>query len=302
MSQSTTPLIIYALDFDGVLVDSASETGNSGLKAAKILWPEATWLQELETNDSKKQPIIDRFRQVRPCLETGWEAALIIKLLADPSEGQPSNEDILQDFPHKYKPALLQKLGLSKDDLNTALKTARNEWIAANNGQDWIDAHGFFEGAVQAVQTLLQTDGNENVYVITTKAKDYAIRLMEQRQLFGGENGRIKEDHVYGLGSGSKPDVLAKILKERKADMAVMVEDNLLTLRKILSSELQNKVLPALASWGYNTTEQQEAARNDHYVVLDKGDSSSISKVLKDDSVKSLFDEFRNQRATMNDN
>ena len=36
---TTTTTTIFALDFDGILVDSAAETGHSGWLAAKALWP-----------------------------------------------------------------------------------------------------------------------------------------------------------------------------------------------------------------------------------------------------------------------
>ena len=115
--------------------------------------------------------------------------------------------------------------------------------------------------------------------MITTKAKEYALRLMEQASLFGSDD-LILESHVFGLGSGSKPDVLAKILDERQSTQAMMVEDNLQTLHKIQASKIQDSVLPVLASWGYNTAAQQETAKAKHYVVLDEQDSSSLSKLV----------------------
>jgi hypothetical protein len=190
----------------------------------------------------------------------------------------------------------MTKLQISKDDCNTALKRARNEWIDLRDGQDWIEAHDFFHGACQAVRSLLAAQGNaNNVYVITTKAKEYALRLLQQQDLYGDDEHSeltIKESHIFGLGSGPKSDVLGRIMNERKADMAVMVEDNLMTLQKILKNH-HDKVLPVLASWGYNTKPQQQQAETDHYVVLSPTDSASLAQVLTDESVRDAFRSFQ---------
>jgi phosphoglycolate phosphatase-like HAD superfamily hydrolase len=295
--------VIYALDFDGVLVDSASETGKSGLAAAKILFPAASWVLKLDTNEEFRNAVIARFCQVRSCLETGWEAVLLIKLLADPEEGEPSIDIILETFQSTLKAILLSKLGLNKDICNEALKVARNTWIARNNAKDWLDAHKFFEGACNAAKTLLHKEGNGNVYIITTKAKDYAQRLLEQKGLYSSssENNEscLQESHIFGLGSGPKAEVLSQILQARpNQTIAIMVEDNLKTLDKIMAhEEIQIKTLPVLASWGYNTTHQQATAQQNHYMVLSESDSSSISQVLIDEaSAHALFQAFQKKR------
>ncbi|KAL3939411.1 MAG: hypothetical protein SGBAC_005853 [Bacillariaceae sp.] len=296
-SETTT---IYALDFDGVLVDSASETGNSGWKAAKILFPDASWIQDLDNDADKLQTLIHRFCQVRPCLETGWEAALIIKLLADPAEGNPSNEDILNNFQSTYKQRILTSSSssssnnnnLDKQVCNDALSQARNGWIAQNDAQDWLDAHDFYHGACTAVKTFLRQHGNENIYIITTKAKDYAKRLLEKEGLYktdcdcsttsSSTSKTIQEEHIFGLGSGPKHEVLASILEQRNADRAVMVEDNLKTLDKIMAhNPIKDKTTPFLASWGYNTTAQQERARESQYRVLSEIDPGTLSEIFK---------------------
>jgi hypothetical protein len=329
---------LFALDFDGVLVDSAAETGLSGWMAARTLWPDSPWMErppakpsDEKTNNnaltqSQKHPmpdLIERFRQVRPCLETGWEASLIIRLLADPEYGQPSNDEIVHKFQSVYKERLLQDSQLTPEQCNQALKEARSDWIALNNGQDWIQAHGFFEGACQAIRTLLETEGSGNVYIITTKAKEFALRLLEKQGLYydttnpenastittttttnSAKTTTIPADHIYGLGSGPKAAVLTQLLlsrnsrqqqqrNDRNCVVAVMVEDNLSTLRKILASpELKGRVLPALASWGYNTTDQQQQAMDEHLMVLDSEDSSSLSRVLDPTIVPVLLQDF----------
>lgn len=270
---------LFALDFDGVLVDSAAETGQSGWLAAEILWPNASWMT---VSDIQHSEIIDRFRRIRPCLETGWEAPLIIRLLTDTGCGTPSDEDIIHNFQSVHKSRMLKDFELTPEICNQALKQARDKWISQNNGQDWVDAHSFFEGACQVVRSFLEEHGSDNIYIITTKAKDFAIRLLEQQGLYRNDDSKIPTDHIYGLGSGPKSTVLEHILKEKDGDyVAIMVEDNLETLYKIMSvPSLQGRVTPVLASWGYNTDAQQHQATQDNFMVLDQRDSSTLRKAF----------------------
>ncbi len=65
--------ILYALDFDGVICDSAVETAITGWKAAGQIW-----------NDMPRTvppAMIERFREVRPIIETGYESILAMRLI-----------------------------------------------------------------------------------------------------------------------------------------------------------------------------------------------------------------------------
>ena len=67
---------VWALDFDGVLVDSARETGIAGWKTLGAL------LRKEPFVSAAPQASIDAFVLARPVLETGWEAALMLWLIA----------------------------------------------------------------------------------------------------------------------------------------------------------------------------------------------------------------------------
>lgn len=289
-------MIIYALDFDGVLVDSAGETAQSGLRGAKILWPDAVWIPNTIDDESSPimQSLLDRFRMVRPVLYVGWESIVIVKLLLDPEVGQPTTDDILNNFHTELKDKVIKGCGCTDHDLNRAMKEARDKWIDQNDATDWIHAHNFFEGACKAVKKYLDTKGNENIYVITTKTKEFAERLLQEQGLYSNDNSSqsnvLKVSHIYGLGSGSKAEVLQSILKQRDGDIAVMVEDNIDTLDNIMASPIQHNVLPVVAAWGYNTKEQLALAKKQGYVMLSEDESSSLSSVLSDDEVKVLYD------------
>ena len=61
-------MAILALDFDGVLCDSARETAVSAWRAGSGLWPEDMHGAEPPEN------MIRQFTAVRPYLETGYQA------------------------------------------------------------------------------------------------------------------------------------------------------------------------------------------------------------------------------------
>ena len=67
---------IVALDFDGVLCDSARETALSAWRAGAVYWPE--W-DRAAASESQ----IGRFIQLRPHLETGYQSVLIMRMIAD---------------------------------------------------------------------------------------------------------------------------------------------------------------------------------------------------------------------------
>lgn len=308
-------VVIYALDLDGVLVDSARETALSGLLGAGILWPHEAWVREVQADETRKEEMVKQFHLVRPILYVGWEAILIVRLLCGPpprivvgkGDVQADDDDdvivvsILRNFHSDLKGGVMASCGLTESDCAAAFREARNTWIGKDGGLDWFHSHSFFDGACRAVRRHLDLHGNENVYVITTKAKDFAGRLLEAQGLYGDDLTLIKTSNLYGLGSGPKADVLQEILRDlRGADgdgaIAVMVEDNVATLQEIMESPVRRRVLPVVAAWGYNTTDQLEVATEQGgYWVLSETDSASLSQVLDDVRVKSHFHQLCQQ-------
>lgn len=286
---------IYAFDFDGVLVDSAAELGLSGYDAAKMMCHGQPWLTRKLRRPDQLQELVNGFHEVRPCLETGWEAPLLLKLLTDEST---TREAIVKEFQHGLRETVMSDLKVSSEECKTALEKARNAWIESDeNGQDWLEAHGFYEGACDAVRTLLEDPSkSENVYIITTKAAGFTRRLLEKKGLYGASapNGGISEEKIFGLGSPPKEKVLANLLAEKGDDFAaVFVEDRLLTLDKTMSdTAINEKVVPVVASWGYNTPEQRDGGKKAGYVILNKDDPSSLGDVLNDAAAGKLLQEL----------
>jgi len=268
-----------------------------------------TWLSKLvhknddgNTTNVFLEQVLEDFRYVRPILYVGWESILLIQLLATHQKNRVAVRDkILHSFHGNMsrnfdiadddgaynspltKEYAMQQSSVSEAEYSTAMSNARKSWIAEKNTTDvassssWIDAHGFYDGACQSVRDYLALNGNTDIYIITTKAKEFALQLLEKQKLVGNNVNKVnsnneissalflQESHIYGLGSGPKADVLQLILQERQEQdetydyVAVMVEDNIATLDKITNSTVHNfgnQVQPVVASWGYNTHAQ----------------------------------------------
>jgi phosphoglycolate phosphatase-like HAD superfamily hydrolase len=108
---------LYAFDFDGVICDSAVETGLTGWKVAKKIWPDRP--------DDIPTKILSLFRDVRPIMETGYEAAIIVRLL---QEGR-SAETLLSDFSDSMS-QVLRRDELDIDELKVLFGETRDNWIA----------------------------------------------------------------------------------------------------------------------------------------------------------------------------
>ena len=360
------------------------------MDSLKRLYPNRNFLWEGNDDTSLKTKLLSKFSIIRPVLETGWEASLMIKYLHDGLddgiddksttisdeilteratyiinnwqhwEGNNGNEN--KNDTDNLKQYMLYKLNLTKDKCNVALKESRN-YLIENKFDEWLNSHTFYHGAVEAVRNMLNsnsasgatkkrkhsnddtdngntTNGNENVYVITTKAKEFALKLLEQQALVSttesknNNNNKIPISNVYGLGSGPKEQVLATLIESKIKELqqsqndimdnhvviAVMVEDNVATLNRIMlssndlfanimekqSSSLSSSavvvqvvpVLPVVASWGYITKEQLDVAKLNKYVILDSSNPSSISNVLynNEQQVMSLYNEYNKNK------
>lgn len=164
------------------------------------------------------------FCTVRPILETGWEAILMVHLLltghaaaavADTFHaGLPGAVDVALPVICSVftalaptAAALLASLATSEAALKAQLQAVRDAWIAADP-DGWLAVHGFFPAAVAAVQALCAA--GEQVFVITTKDKGFTLRLLAAAGLSipadrvcgrlgcrGGQTARSPRPHMH---------------------------------------------------------------------------------------------------------
>ncbi len=232
--------IIYAFDFDGVICDSAIETSITGWKVAQQFWPE---MLKTSINDQ----FISSFRQVRPYLETGYEAILIMRLLY---LGVSVN-DLCANYEQQMD-ALITSDGLDTDRLKKAFGKMRDEWIEQDE-QQWLDKNPLFAGIVEKLQ-VLSSKGNSPWYIITTKQQRFVERILSGCQI------ELSAERIYGMDRGlSKQQALEILCETHPTEKLVFVEDRLPTLQSILNNSTLNRVHLQLVDWGYNTQQDREA-------------------------------------------
>ena len=235
-----TQTILYALDFDGVICDSAVETGMTGWKAASQLWSDMA--------DALPPPaLIDRFRQVRPIIETGYEAILAMRMLY---EGQ-TVESILSGFSDQ-KQAFIDQAETSIDALKKLFGETRDTWID-NALAEWITMNPLFPGVAEKLGTL-----NEQGlwYIVTTKQERFVAQILKANGI------EMPGERIFGLDRNmSKEAVLIDLLGKHPEQILYFVEDRLPTLLNVLNNDRLQNVKLLFASWGYNTTQDKQEAR-----------------------------------------
>ncbi len=222
---------IYALDFDGVICDSAIETGMTGWKAAQKIWQDMPKGNPPET-------IINDFRQIRPFLETGYEAILIVRLLQ-----QGIIVDKLSKNYHQQIATLVNEEQLNAEQLKPLFGTTRDHWIN-QSPQEWLSMNPLFTGIMQRLETL--TDSTW--YIITTKQKRFVEQILNNYQI------NIKDQHIYGMeAKQSKQETLLELSTRHPHQEIIFIEDRLPTLIDISKNERLKNIKLQLVGWGYNT-------------------------------------------------
>ena len=236
---------IYALDFDGVICDSAVETAITGWKAAGSIW--------VEMPKDVPQVMIDRFRLIRPNIETGYEAILAMRLLY---MGK-SIESIELNYGDKIK-ALLKEAQVTVDDLKKLFGETRDVWIA-NDLADWVNMNPLFAG----VATKLQKLGEQYPwYVVTTKQERFVKQILRAYAI------ELPNERIYGLDRNmSKIEVLKGLLISYPNATIYFVEDRLPTLLNVLKTESLARVKLIFALWGYNTAEDKALAAEQTFTM-----------------------------------
>ncbi|QPK63709.1 HAD family hydrolase [Methylomonas sp. LL1] len=242
--------IIHALDFDGVICDSAVETAITGWKAASQIWEDMP--------ASAPQIMIDQFRRVRPIIETGYEAILAMRLL----DLGVSCEAIFSDYAEKTG-QLLQQAKVGSDDLKKLFGETRDHWIAADLA-DWIAMNPLFPGVAEKLRKLSQTN---TWYVITTKQERFVKQILQANAI------ELAEERIFGLDRNmSKSEVLKGLLRTHPHQAMHFVEDRLPTLINVQKQPELAEVELLFASWGYNTAEDKTLAYQRGFIGLELDD------------------------------
>ncbi|NOQ15696.1 MAG: HAD family hydrolase [Methyloprofundus sp.] len=230
--------IIYALDFDGVICDSAVETAMTGWKSAMQIWPDMAG-----TEPSAVQ--IDQFRALRPVLETGYEAILLMRLLQQGVTLEAIKADNLA-----MVQALLSELQQDVAFLKQLFGTARDKWIAQAR-DEWVAMNPLFDGVAEKLRQL----NGQDWYIVTTKQERFVEQILQ------ANNVALPND-IFGLDRKmSKETVLQVLIEKYQARALCFIEDRLPTLLNVMQNERLKSVALQLVDWGYNTDLDKQVAR-----------------------------------------
>ncbi len=241
--------IIYALDFDGVICDSALETGVSAWKAAAQIWDD--FPTALPTTEQSMQ-----FRQIRPVMGTGYEAILIVRLL---NNGE-SVAEIMADYQAKTQ-FVMKESALTVDFLKKIFGDTRDQWIRQDL-QSWVEMNPLFPGVAEKLQALSEKG---LWYIVTTKQERFVKQILKANDV------ELPEQNIFGLDRKlSKQDILIQLVNKHKEEQIYFVEDMLPTLLKVIQNNALDKVKLFLALWGYNTDEDKAEAELHAIELIDE--------------------------------
>ena len=223
---------LLCLDFDGVICDSAGETGATGWRAAHQLWPGEF------TTDPPANYLAD-FRRLRPYLETGYESILMARLwqagVRQAGTAASYHELVRQEA---------EKSGQTRAALVAAFGGVRDQWLSERFG-DWLALHTFYPGTLAALARWRAA--GVSCQILTTKEQRFALALLRH----GGLDW--PPDQLFGLEDGPKPPRLQRLLAAYPAANAHFVEDRLATLQAVAARPDLSPYHLHLADWGYLT-------------------------------------------------
>ena len=249
---------IFALDFDGVLCDSAAEMAVTAWRAGAQIWP--AW-------DVPEPPseYLSRFLRLRPVIETGHQSILLMRLI----DNGLGDETIALQFPELCT-RLLEETEHPPAGLVRLFAQARDIWIDRDL-DDWLSRHTFYP---EVIKTFAKKAITDPVFILTTKQERFVRILLQSRGI------RLPADRIFGLDTGkSKEDVLEQLSQRSEFDGGRFhfVEDRLQTLIRVAGRRRLRHVLLYLAAWGYNTPKDREMAASIRRITI--WDSSDFLKV-----------------------
>jgi phosphoglycolate phosphatase-like HAD superfamily hydrolase len=232
---------ILALDFDGVICDGMAEYWQTAWRTYTQVWQ----LDRLEPSPG----VAERFRELRPLIEVGWEMPVLIRALTLGI----STERMCGSW-QRIRDRILADSRLSGVKVSQQLDLVRDNWIQQDPAS-WLGLHQFYPGAIETLKSL--PERKIQPVIITTKESRFVIQLLQQQGV------EIASEFVWGKElKRSKVDSLKQILDRgvKKSPTVWFVEDRLSTLAKIAAQPELESVKLYLAEWGYNTAPEREAA------------------------------------------
>ena len=232
---------LLALDFDGVVCDSAAETAISGWKAATRIWPDKF--------DTPLPPdsVVQSFRRIRPYLETGYQSILMLRMLIDGETEASFQYSLAEKFA-----VMMEDFKLAKDELVRQFGSIRDEWIQQNL-DDWLAPQNSYPGTIEALKAALR---KHRVLILTTKQERFVNAWLKHF------NVDFPSENIIGLDRKTpKEETLAELVRANKKNIH-FVEDRLKTLQRVAAIPSLKRVNLHYADWGYGTPAELHEAKS----------------------------------------
>ena len=205
---------VLALDFDGVLCASSTESSVSALIAAEKHWPAVVSFRRGSSAGGLDEfsVVSESLQTLRPIIETGYENMLLARhlLLSLRRDKLVDTDDILNNWGAAYIGRLLTEYGASKDELITAFGRNRDDMIREDLA-GWVALNPVFPHVKPAM-----AGKNIDYTIVTTKQRRFVDLILSSSGI-----APPPQDKLFDLDSpfGPKSAVLAEIVR-RGADTA----------------------------------------------------------------------------------
>jgi len=258
---------VLFIDFDGVLCDSANETGRCAWLAGGIIWEDWRGTDIPRTH-------LEKFKKLRPLIETGYQSIALMKLI-----DENYTETFIKKEFHFMMEQVFTSISLNTKALINLFSKIRSDWMEVNP-KTWLAWHKIYPFS----KSLIKIGKNyyKEVYIVSTKQKKFIEKLLYFFEIdFNPEN-------IYGLESGkNKIEIIENILKETKVSPknGVFVDDYKDTLLAFAANDFLKEMRLYLASWGYLFPETIEEIENEK-LNLRILHSSLAEDILKKESMQ----------------
>lgn len=239
MTTEAAPRVL-ALDFDGVIWDSAPECFETGWRTYQKLF-------KVDLSGAQNK---SRFLAGRPLARTGHDFYLLLYLL----DRQPQLD--LASFPFDELVKLRARFKEQARAFDAEFYVQRAKYREEDLGL-WLSWQGPYPKVVELLDRWEASF--EGVALATTKDRQSAAALLKtigrSWPIFGKEFSLEKDRQLEGIAAHFSVN----------SENIIFVDDLVENLEQVRSTRASS----VLASWGYNTLESREEAKRRGYPVLD---------------------------------
>ena len=229
---------VLALDFDGVLCDSAIECLINSYNSFNVI--EESSIKKVYGLGEIAIGEVEAFMTFRPLVRVAKEYCLLWHMIKENQE-----IDLGKDINKQAK------IGADKlEEFNSIFYTQRKEWMEKDK-KAWLEHNPLYNGMRE---TLLKISDRENVFIVSSKDRSAIKTITEYNGL------PVDDDKILGSDSGMDKDALFLKLKEassiRFSDITFL-DDNVNNLLK--AKDMGISVF--FASWGYSMEGEKRRVR-----------------------------------------